>query len=175
LARTLAGLTRAIGRRDPRFVHHIAAPDIRLDFGDALRLGDLRLHNRDAPAWDHLAKAISAGCSQVSEDVWECPGLMRTDPARNGIQIYDQIFLPGEGIPVRAAPARDAPVIARLVCEVVSSSPDRKAPPDWTEIRLADGRRGFVASRSAYSPLGYRVTLERRKQGWRMTAFLAGD
>ena len=116
---------------------------------------------------------------------WICPGLPSDGPAARGLDPFDQVFVLGAQVRVRAAPAPDAAVLAVVSCRVLRRDPEgeRRLPapatedvdPDWVPVALPDGRRGFVAARFAHSPVGHRAVFERRGGGWRMTHFLAGD
>ncbi|MBD1825482.1 hypothetical protein H6F51_23720, partial [Cyanobacteria bacterium FACHB-DQ100] len=45
----------------------------------------------------------------------------------------------------------------------------------WIPIVLSNNRRGFVSSRYAYSPIGYRVLFNKDSGEWKMQAFVTGD
>ncbi len=179
LAATMDGLRRAVEARDAAAVRALAAPGIRLDLGDSLTLDDLRLEDAASPAWPRLARALSLGCRPATSEAWECPGLGLLDPpAARGIAEEERVYVLGRGVALRAAPAPDAPVLARLSCEVAAydfDAPGADAESGWTPLRLRDGRRGHVASRFAFATIGYRLLIERRGENWRITAFLAGD
>jgi hypothetical protein len=177
LAAMLAQLRQAVQARDAAGLRSLAAPGIRLDLGDAVTLGDLRLEDPSAASWERLAGALSAGCRPASRDAWECPGLGLLDPpAARGIAPEERVFVLGRGVALRAGASPDAPVLARLSCEVVAYDPDAAAEAaGWTPVRLRDGRRGHLASRFAQSTIGYRLMVERRDGAWRITTFLAGD
>lgn len=44
-----------------------------------------------------------------------------------------------------------------------------------TKVRLADGREGWLFDDQIYSPLDYRILLEREAGEWMITALVAGD
>lgn len=43
------------------------------------------------------------------------------------------------------------------------------------QVKLRDGRKGYIASRYVRSPVDYRAFLTREGGRWRMTLFVAGD
>uniref|UniRef100_UPI0022EB68ED SH3 domain-containing protein n=1 Tax=Falsiroseomonas oryzae TaxID=2766473 RepID=UPI0022EB68ED len=170
-----------VAARDAAAIRRAAAPGIRLDLGDTLTLDDLRLEDPRAPAWARLERALSLGCrphgAVATATAWECPGFDGEAPGTSvpGIDDFERVFIMARGVALRAAPAPDAPVRARLTCEVVAHDGDGSLDSEWTAVRLRDGRRGFVASRFAHAPGGHRLLLERHDGTWSITAFLAGD
>ena len=53
-----------------------------------------------------------------------------------------------------------------------SSRPGRDSQ---TKVRLADGREGYMHDDELYSPLNYRMVVEKLRGKWMITAFIAGD
>ena len=45
----------------------------------------------------------------------------------------------------------------------------------WLEVKLADGRQGFVRYDQTVNPLDYRLVFEKRGGEWKIAAFVAGD
>ncbi len=78
-------------------------------------------------------------------------------------------------------------MVAVLSNEIVQHDPQqgaRLSRQDWEAIETWDGWRpiitpegirGFVSSRYAYLPVGYRARFEQRQGQWIMTSFIAGD
>jgi len=179
LATALDALRRAVAARDAAAFRSLAAPDIRLDLGDALTLDDLGFDRPGSPAWARLDRALSLGCRPASATAWECPGLGLLDPpAARGIEPELRVFVIGGAVALRAAPSAEAPVLARLSCAVAAYDLDAPGAAEdraWIPLRLGDGRRGHVASRFAHPASGWRLMLEHRDGAWRVTHFLAGD
>ncbi|WP_046867212.1 hypothetical protein [Microvirga massiliensis] len=185
----LQRLRRAITDRDDALVRSIASPDIRLDLGDSLGLEDLGLDDPTSPFWPRLDKALSVGCLRTeagNDTSWECPGLREVKPPAPGSNYLEQVFILANDIALRSAAAGDAPIKARVSCQIMSVDLDHLSSMltdqqesinekgGWVPV-VVNGRRAFIASDFAYLPTGYRAVFERRDGNWIMTAYLAGD
>lgn len=196
LATFLDDLRRAVEERDAAAVAEHFAYDARFDFGDQLRIDSLDLEDRSSPAWPRLDKALAPGCVAVpsggAHATWECPGLagpetMRPSAEMGDVPDRDKVYILGLGdeVAVRAWPSEDAPSVASLSCGIAAldragllalerASDGAWDAQDWVPVRL-DGERGFVEGSAAYTPFGFRLLLEERGRGWKITAFIAGD
>lgn len=188
-------LRQAIRDRNAAFLRRIADPNIKLSFGLPLTLTDLEIDNPDAPVWQHLERTIGAGCAlqvlqnnSASESTqWVCPHAFLA-PDRDGtIDAFESIVIVGEAINVRAEPTANSPVVGTVSNEVVKIDSTAYAthPPEffeaketnlgWTPVILPNGVRGYVSSRYAFSPVGYRAGFVQNHGQWTMTFFVAGD
>ncbi|MEB3211752.1 MAG: SH3 domain-containing protein, partial [Leptolyngbyaceae bacterium] len=168
-------LRQAVQNRDAEFIRAIAAPGIRLTFGLPITIEDLDLDNPNAPFWKHMEKAIATGCANEvfgvapERESWICPHVFLAPDALPSIDPYEDIVIVGENINVRSAPTDDSPVIDTVSNEVVRHDYDsanemtdaqRQAMSTlegWQPIITSTGQRGYVSSRYAYSPIGYRA------------------
>ncbi|TIL87508.1 MAG: hypothetical protein E5Y73_25195 [Mesorhizobium sp.] len=140
-----------------------------------------------SPVWPRLKKALSIGCAPISsgsDQKWICPAL---DSSTSSLEPRKQVFILGEDVPLRTAPSKDASVLARLSCRVLTF--DNKAwsrllgpqleafdrEEGWTPVISENGRKGYVETAIAFRPNGYRVVFERRRDGWYLVMFVAGD
>jgi hypothetical protein len=186
LSRTIERAKSAIAHRDPDSLRAIMAADVRISLGPSEGLAGLSL-DATSPAWPRLEKALAIGCAPAapSDDaVWMCPGL---DTSISGLEPREQVFILGEGVPLRTDPDGNTPILARLSCRIVAFDNDawsRMSPEHleeldreqgWTPVIVEGGVKGYVQSEVAFRPDGYRVGFERRDGQWRIVAFLAGD
>jgi hypothetical protein len=79
----------------------------------------------------------------------------------------------GPAAELRKGPEYDSPIIARLTWDVVTAT--NNIGDVQTGVRLADGREGWMSDTDLYSPLGYRMVVEKRDGKWMITALVAGD
>ncbi len=109
----------------------------------------------------------------------------------NGTDAFTQSVIIGNGVNVRAKPSTSAAILSQLSYQVVDlpaaptrdPAPTGAAPPTrigtydygWTEVKLSDGRRGFVSDKFVYSPIGYRINIEREDGRWAVTNIASGD
>lgn len=188
-------LRQAIRDRDAAFIRRIADPNIKLSFGLPLTLTDLEIDNPNALVWQHLERAIGAGCalqvlqnSSVPESTqWVCPHAFLAPERDESIDAFESIVIVGAAINVRAEPKANSSVVGTVSNEVVkvNSSAYANHPPEffeaketnlgWMPIILPNGVQGYVSSQDAFSPIGYRAGFIQNHGEWTMTFFLAGD
>lgn len=190
-------LQRAVNEHHAEYVRAIAAPNIHLSFGRGMSLEDLDLDNPDSLFWKRLERIINAPCSpRVASTIdavgnseeWGCPAITEIQQLDSGsYDPYTDVFIIGEAINVRMTPSPDSAVIATLSNEVVKSDSQGfeqltenqssllETNEGWRPIITPNGQRGFVSSRYAFSPIGYRAFFKNEGQGWYMTVFIAGD
>lgn len=182
-------LRQAVRNRDAAFIRSIATPNIQLTFGRPRPLSTLNLDNPQAPAWKHLERALSTGCARyeappgTSSESWACPHVFQAslgDP-------FQDIYIVGSDVNVRSQPQMGSAVIDVLSHEVVKldqaafnafSDAQRQAIATlsgWYPVITPQGKRGFVSTRYAFVPTGYRAIFARQSNSWKMTAFIAGD
>lgn len=190
-------LQRAVNEHHAEYVRAIAAPNIHLSFGRGMSLEDLDLDNPDSLFWKRLERIINAPCGPRAgsttdavgnPEEWGCPAITEIQQLDSGsYDPYTDVFIIGEAINVRMAPSPDSAVIGTLSNEVVKSDSQGfeqltenqrsllETNEGWRPIITPDGKRGFVSSRYAFSPIGYRAFFKNEGQGWYMTVFIAGD
>ena len=83
--------------------------------------------------------------------------------------------LVGTGLQLRSAPRLGAPGAALADFAVVEWQSSDPPVEGWELVKLADGRQGYVETRSLRSPLGYRATFAFKGGQWWIAAFVIGD
>lgn len=183
-------LRQAVRDRDAAFIRQIADPQIQLTFGRPITIEELEIDNPQAIVWQHLERIINTGCTPHEApaeapvmDAWTCPHVAEAslgDP-------FTDIYIVGSSVNVRAEPKASSPVIAVLSHEVVQfdakgaerlSDQQRQVMQTvegWQPVITPEGKRGYVSSRYAYIPAGYRARFEQKQGAWKMTVFIAGD
>lgn len=183
-------LQQAIRDRNAAFIRSIADPQIKLTFGLPITLNDLNIDRPNSLFWRQLERIMSVGCAPYEApgdapdvEAWQCPHVSQAalgDP-------FSDIYIVGTDVNVRAAPSIDSPVIDVLSNEVVRSDStgfDRLTDQQreelqtlagWQPILTPQGQHGYVSSRYAYAPAGYRARFENKQGRWQMTIFIAGD
>jgi hypothetical protein len=82
-------------------------------------------------------------------------------------------FVLGDNVPVFARPQPDSMIVAfyeTAPIKIVQWSDD----PEWVEIRLINGRSGFLRAQDVRTKDDYRATFVRIDDRWRLTAFQDG-
>ncbi len=180
----MAGLQRAIARRDARALAGLAAPDVRLDFGGGSGKPLLlsQLTGAEGPAlWRELDEAVRLGCAMDAGNMvfpWVfAQNLGDVDP-------FDAMLVTGSAVPLYARAndrpnARSAP-IARLNWQIVitqgnSASPDAPRPA-LTRVSVINSRlAGYVPTDKLRSIIAHRLIVSRHGPNWEISAFVAGD
>ncbi|HUQ13903.1 MAG TPA: hypothetical protein VM055_06470 [Novosphingobium sp.] len=165
----------AVRARDAAALGALADPKVQLDFGGGAGPDELRkrLSETRPELWGELAALTSLGCA-ADGGVATLPSIFARVPET--IDPYRTMWVTGEGVPLRAKASTGAAGRARLgwaLVELVGASFDPKAA--FTEVRTADGARGFVAGERLRSVLDYRLIADREGDTWKITAFIAGD
>ncbi|GAB1540989.1 hypothetical protein NUACC21_36580 [Scytonema sp. NUACC21] len=182
-------LKQAIRERDAKFIRAIADPKIKITFGSPIPFSSLRFDNPNSLSWTRLERIISIGCTPyeappgVKINAYQCPHVSQAslgDP-------FSDVYIVGENINVRAQPRNDSQVIGVLSDEVVKSNPtgfsrltqqqqqEQQTFDGWQPIITPAGQQGYISSRYAYYPAGYRARFENKQGQWKMTVFITGD
>lgn len=187
-----ARLRQAVSQRDASFIRQIAAPGIKLSFGNPITLDDRQINNPNALFWKQLERTIATGCAVYTatgsaSESWACPHAFVIPETINAPDAYSMVIITATGVNVRDRPSLTAPMIGSVSNEVVkynNQSPEvqseafrqaQETLDGWMPIVLPNGRSGFVSSRYAYSPVGYRAIFSKVNGQWQMQAFVTGD
>lgn len=184
-------LKQAVENRDADYIRAIAAPDINLSFGPPMSLDDLNINDPNAPFWQQLDRILTVGCARYetppdipeSAPMWVCPHVFQAslgDP-------FTDAYIIGSDVNVRLQPNSSSASVGVVSNEVVQVDQDAfsaltdaqraatSTNEGWLPIITPSGDRGYVSSRYAYVPAGYRALFRQTDEGWRMTTFIVGD
>ena len=170
-----ARLETAVQQRDAAALAALASPDVQLDYGGGHGLAELkrRLGDKDYKLWDQIAALLPLGCGFKEGQAflpwifWNVPD--DTDP-------YAAMLVLGADVPAYAKASAAAPVVGRLNWALVAMA--EGSSPDGTYAKVAlpgGGKTAYVENTKLRSVIDYRLIAERGKQGWRITALIAGD
>ena len=137
----------------------------------AARIAGARLLGRplDGSNAAELKEALSRGCAQ-SGDVLVAPSFVADFPAQ--LDAFETVILPpgtelySENSEASAGNGAPDWHLARVTDD---------SDEAWFEVKLIDGREGFVRRDQIVNPLDYRLVFEKRDGKWLITAFVAGD
>ncbi len=197
-----AKMRRIVRDRDAQALREISDPNISLTFGRPITLDTLDIDNPDAIVWKQLERTFDAGCAtdtpEPPYEYWACPPSFLATGIVPQLDPYESIIITGSDVAVRKLPSLGSPVITRVSNVALKTGGYLSYDPDalseaeqqqlddwyrssstnqgWQYVQLGDGRKGFVSSRYAFSPIGYRAVFNQTDSGeWSMTAFIAGD
>lgn len=176
----LADLGQAVARRDAAALVALVEPEVELDFGGGMGRDELQQRlegERGEELWGALAALPPLGCAVQGGELvlpWFFAQDLGSDDA------YDLLLVTGADLPLRAEPRDGAAEIARLSWTLVEPLGGYDAEAKFQKVRLQDGQAGselagFVETASLRSPIDYRLVAARDGDGWRITAFIAGD
>lgn len=195
-AQFLERLKKAVRDRDAQFIRSIVTPKTKLSFGEHRSISYLNPENPNSPFWSDLEKTLALGCTN-EQIFFSCPTTFRqfdaavkNAPADQRETAYEtSVIVVGENVNVRSQPDLKAPTVALLTNEIVKldrdafkeamlETPAVVAPSNldgWTPVILPNNKSGYVSTRYAYSPLGYRALFAKENGKWVMQAFVVGD
>jgi hypothetical protein len=163
-----AKLLDAVRRHDVDAVVAAADPKIRTSFGDSGGAEILRQMLTRPERWSDLEQILSLGGSFREQSFW-APYVYSAWP--ESADSFSFVAVIAKDVPLRASP--NGPPIATLAYDVVQRVGD---PHDgWQEVKVDDGRTGFVESKFVRGPIGYRAGFNKEGGTWRMTALVSGD
>jgi uncharacterized protein YgiM (DUF1202 family) len=169
-----AHLQAAVARHDTEAVLAAVHPNIKIGFGGEDGIEAFK-RTWKLPAgsrlWDELGIVLALGGSFQGNN-FVAPYVFSRWPER--FDSFGHVAVIGTNVRVRSKPGLDGQILASLSFDVVPlAAPSGES--GWTQVKLRDGRKGYIASRYVRSPVDYRAFLTREDGSWRMTLFVAGD
>lgn len=169
-----ARLQEVVANKDERALLTMLSHDVEVNFGGdhgpALFAANWKFdepgHSR---VWVELEEALSQGCTQ-SGDALVAPSFVAQFPEQ--LDAFETVILPS-GAELHQAKAGASAWKSTLDWHLATVI-DR-ADEAWLEVRLVDGRQGFVRYDHTVNPLDYRLVFEKRGGEWMIAAFVAGD
>ena len=173
-----AHLLDVLARRDAAALRQLVADDVFYSFGGSEgRDGFFETFGLQEPQssglWGALAETLMLGCARRG-------GEMVAPYAFANWPDFDDVgtsFLALPGAELHRAPSYDSDVIATLawhVVEDVTGNFDTETQV-WRQVRLGDGRTGYVRNRDLRVDIDFRAIFEQRGGRWLLTTFVAGD
>ncbi|WP_439817906.1 SH3 domain-containing protein [Zavarzinia sp. CC-PAN008] len=164
-------LRASISRKDIREVAAAAAPDIVLGFdGDQGRSVFKDFLTGDDDYWAELRRAAAQGGvfqddGSFCQPYWTCVDLGDVDPFETVIVLKDKVV-------ARDQPKDNAKVVGTFSYDILTAN---DLGESWVEVRLPAGGTGFLHTDDVGSPVGYRLSFEKRGGAWAIASFVAGD
>ncbi|ASJ90699.1 hypothetical protein CBR61_07020 [Porphyrobacter sp. CACIAM 03H1] len=170
-------LEAAVARRDADALAALVDPDIRLDFGGGAGVKELR-RRLDDPGyrlWDEIAALLPLGCGQQDGGAAAMPWIFANTPA--DADAYRGMLTLGPAVPAYPKPDAGSPASGQLNWAIVDFAEGSEGPgKSFTQIVLpGGGGTAFVETAKLRSLIDYRLLATDTKQGWRITALIAGD
>lgn len=163
-----------VARRDATALIALVAPDIKWNFGGepdtrAAFARQWKLETGKAsPIWPEFERMLRLGCAPEGAGV-SFPYMVSHAPEEGEFWLVT-----GNAVNLRAGANPASASRASLSWELVTLVPEGYGE-EWSSIRTADGKAGFVKSSFLRNFLDYRAGFEMRAGVWEMTYFVAGD
>lgn len=167
-------LQAAVERRDVNAVVEAVDPGIRLGFDasggiDALR----KMFAERSESWEELRAVLANGGSFSTPAAFEAPYVYSEWPDQ--FDSFECAAVTGRNVRLRTAARLDAPVTTTISYPIVRLLNRTAGGALWSQVRLGDGRAGYVWHAYVRSPVDYRALFNLSDGRWRMTAFVSGD
>lgn len=122
-----------------------------------------------------LEEALLFGGRFTSSDVFEAPSSW-SEPLPQNVDPFDLYFVLGSDIPVFSEPDANSTKNGTVSFELMMLNGTGGAGTLFLPVASEDGRvSGFVDASYLKSPLDYRAIFKMTAEGWKLTAFVAGD
>jgi hypothetical protein len=179
-------LIEAIRARDSAYLLSVIDPKIRVGFGDEIGIATFKQQGRPedpkSPLWIELESLLTLGGTFDYGGVagfW-APCVYTRWP--EDVDAFTHVAVIRRDVTVRARPASDAPILARLSYDIVQVGtgdpivePHPEGPRTWRAIVTPQGKKGYVQALFLRSPIDYRARFIGSGRQWRMDLLVAGD
>jgi hypothetical protein len=168
-------LAAAVQARDADAVAALASPDVRLGFGgDDGRKRLTQKLKANGELLDELARLLPLGCAPSDGGGLTIPWHFAQDMGELD-DPYSAMIVTGAQVPLHAAANAGSPARQNVSWDVVTLDKGWFPDKPFQQVTTARGAKGFIATDKLRSMLDYRLLATRTGEGWRITAFLAGD
>ncbi len=176
LRRVIDAIRAACKAKSTELLAPHLAEDVKESFGgDGSPAAFLAAFKKKPALWDELDTAFKLGGSFVGPS-FAAPYVYSAFPENLEGDRY--LVVLGDNVPVHETPRDTGIVAARLSYDIVRRATAElsvKVPPEWIRIRPPIGVPGYVRRQHLRSPIDYRAVLDKDKDRWVLTAFVAGD
>jgi hypothetical protein len=184
-------LQYAIFNKDKNFLLSVVDKNIKNDFGGNDGFEAFKkiwqLEKDNSPVWFYLSKLISLGgtfsnfkSDTISKTSFVFPYVYNLDVANDTIDIFSLMAITSNNVNVREKPEKNSKTLGQLSYDIVSVDYERSYPSSdkkkWYYVTTLDKKiSGYVFFEYLWSPVGYRLFLNKIKGQWKITALIAGD
>ena len=170
-------LRQIVAKRDVQALLRVVHPQIKNSFGGDDGIAAFRriwrLEQGDSELWRELGAILSLGGTFQDAKTFVAPYVFSRWP--DDLDSFDHVALTGSRVRVRAGPSIDARPLATLDFALLERGDDNGERGPWMPVVLPDGRKGFVSSDFARSPVDYRAYFNDIDGRWQLTLLVAGD
>jgi hypothetical protein len=167
-----ASLAQAAERKDRAALMELVAPDVRTNFNGVGKKGFAEAWDYSAETnWEQLKYMLTLGCARAG-DARVIPSFS-VQFSRLGDSIdQEKLELTREEAKLLKVPEYGSPAIATLSWEMVTAI--GSGGDDWTEVRLADGREGWISDAELYHPSDIHLVARMHGGTWKISEYVYG-
>lgn len=174
----LDAINRALEVRDSAALVALAADDVHLDFGGGTGKDELRARldgtsDGFGDLWSEIAVILTLGCDRDAEGMLTLPWYFAQDFGDR--DPFDTMLVIRPAARLRASPEHEAETVATLSWNAVGITRNYDPEADFNKVVLPGRPGGFVETAALRSMVDYRLIAEKTDEGWKITAFIAGD
>lgn len=181
-------LKAAVKKKDKAFLLSALDKNVKNGFGGGGGIEQFKEYwgwpQDTVKVWHHLQHVLNIGGGFIQTEpgavpIYAFPYVFNLDPGEG--DIFSLGVITGKNVNFREKPDLKAKVITQLTYDVVTFLSETRGEnevgdPEWRQIETANKKKGWVFWKYVYSPVNYRLLLNKNSQGkWKITAFLAGD
>ena len=174
-----SNLLEAVRRHDATALIASVDPKIRTTFGAGGGVSDFRkqwrIEDPRSPVWTELERILTLGGTFTrnapAPQFW-APYVYSAWPESQ--DAFSSLAIIATDVPLHQDASQSSPAIATLSLDIVQRGPATDNER-WTDVVTKDGRNGWVETKFARSPIGYRAGFVKTNGKWRMNALVAGD
>lgn len=169
-------LRRAITFQDTNSLGALVDPAVKLDFGGGSGIDELKAKLAEDPSlWSEMSDAIALGCSAQSETAVTFPWVFANLPdGVDGLSTYLVITNDAPIYEAADATSASAASVGWALVKLAGDAPAEDA--EFVQVTtIDDAATGFVEASSLRAVSDYRILANRGDDGWKVTAFVAGD
>jgi hypothetical protein len=188
----ISDLKVVISQKDGKRLLSIVDSDVKISFGGSHGLNDFKEiwkpQNQNSEIWPLLNKLVTLGGVFMKNSGSTVRFVLPYVNEVEGGDHYKVLVVTGKNINVRERPNLNSKILGQLTYDVVDmdysksvltknvSLPEYADSKDWFFVETLDKKlRGFVYWEFLWSPIGYRMFLDKINGTWKITGLIAGD
>lgn len=169
-------LLKTIERKDANALLAVVNKNIHASFGMENGIEDFKkMWGLNKPAtsqlWGELSKVLKMGGSFSNKTTFVAPYVFSEWPESQ--DAFENWAVIAKDVNIRAKPSTSAAVLKKVSYEILPI--EFSENEQWVTVKLAQGKKGYIASQYIRSSVDYRAFFEKINGLWQMTVFIAGD
>lgn len=163
-----------VKRRDLDALLERVSSDVTVAFdGSGGREDFVEYHAKRKGFWARFQAILAKGGTFTGRERFAAPYVFSAWP--EGVDPFGCMAVIGRNVRLRASPSSRSKQVLSLDYAIVKWLSDEVTDRRWVQVRVADGRTGYVDRAFVRSSVGLRAIFESRNGRWWLTALVEGD